>query len=431
MNINQNNEKDFFVIPQKFELAIFKGEKNKRIKQKLLWQKHKELISPSKIVYSHKDKKLIHELAYNPLPSEFRKDFWFIMTGAKQEMVNHPGYYDKLKELAKISPKFLPAKNIILDIPRTFPKVDFFKEKKNLNKLQNVLMAFALRNNNAIAYCQGFNFIAGQIFLVNENEEEVFWIFTKIIEDYLPFDYYLKFSGVRTDTNILLSILNKKMDYIKKSEEMGLCLMNLINKCLISIYAEIFETPILRHIWDIFFIFGDLIIFRVFKFVAYSLLEKKQIKYSLDKIHEEIIERIKHIDNTDLLDYFLIYDNSINASYISESRRRKKEKVYMDNSKYREEQVDPNLICDKRTPYCFFNKDMNIVDNYNEYKIFRIRQNPKYDENFFKDRFKNETNRINAQKNKENIINEPEKNEKVDISDLDNVLLERIKHVCK
>ena len=297
----------------KFELIVFKSEKSKRFKKGILWKNHKELISDGKIIYNNKDKRLIENLLYNPIPSEFRSKYWLIISGAKQEILNNPGYYDKLKKLAKIAPNFPHGKSIKLDINRTFPSMDFFKKEENLEKLSNILLAFSLRNSISIGYCQGFNFIVGQILLINQNEEETFWIFTKIVEDFLPFDFYLKFSGVRIDTSIVFSMLVKKLNYIDKNEGLKLCLNNLINRCFISLYSEIVGIDVSRNILDIFFIYGDRILFRTFTYIAYLLCDKKYEKYDIEQIHDELIQKLEKIDDSDLLNYFLLTEHKING----------------------------------------------------------------------------------------------------------------------
>ena len=48
--------------------------------------------------------------------------------------------------------------------------------------------------NLTIGYCQGFNYIVGKLLMMlNFNEEDVFWVFTQIAENYLPFDFYIKY----------------------------------------------------------------------------------------------------------------------------------------------------------------------------------------------------------------------------------------------
>ena len=55
-----------------------------------------------------------------------------------------------------------------------------------------------IKRNAIIGYCQGMNFIAGRLrkFM---SEEETFWVFTMIVETYLPFDYFAMMVGVLID----------------------------------------------------------------------------------------------------------------------------------------------------------------------------------------------------------------------------------------
>ena len=437
--MSSKNNEEIWVIPKTFELLMYKAEKTKRMKQGILWKNHKELISSEKIVYNNKDKKLIKELLFNPMPSEFRAKYWLIISGAKQELLNNRGYYDKLKKLVKIAPNFPYSKTISLDLRRTFPSIEYFKKEENLEKLRNILLTFSLRNSVSIGYCQGFNFIVAQILLVLEDEEQTFWVFTKILEDFLPLDFYLKFSGVRIDMSLAQSIISKKLDFINKNEGLTLCINNLISRCFISLYSETLEIDVLRNIWDTFFIYGDLILFRTFKFIAYLLCDKKyeHPRYTIEKIHEEILNKLQKIKDTDLLNYFLITDHLINDSYIKENRKRKKMKVYEQNVNFKENIAGKDKKeCDIRTPYCIYNNEINDIDKYNEFKIFKIKKNTKYYENYFKEKFFN--------KDKKQLYNEEEKSNNinninnfnnniendVNLNDFDNILLERHKHVC-
>ena len=45
------------------------------------------------------------------------------------------------------------------------------------------------------------------------------------------------------------------------------------------------------------------------------------------------------------------------------------------------------MKCDLRTPYCVYNIEINDINKYNEFKIFRIKKNTKYYENYFKERY--------------------------------------------
>ena len=94
---------------------------------------------------------------------------WLVSTLAKKELKNNPDYY---KYLTKKFPVEIvsPFEEIIkLDLHRTFPTDDFFKDEKTLAKLKNVLLAYS-RRNVTLGYCQGFNFIVGRIMKVIDNE---------------------------------------------------------------------------------------------------------------------------------------------------------------------------------------------------------------------------------------------------------------------
>ena len=54
MTENNNIE---WAIPDKFEILMFKDEKNRRLKQKITWKNHKELIDEKKLFYNEKEKK--------------------------------------------------------------------------------------------------------------------------------------------------------------------------------------------------------------------------------------------------------------------------------------------------------------------------------------------------------------------------------------
>ena len=69
-------------------------------------------------------------------------------------------------------------------------------------------MAFSMRNIT-IGYCQGFNYIVAKLLLLFQNEEDAFWVFTQMAENYLPFDFYIKFTGVRTDMEIVKKIIKR------------------------------------------------------------------------------------------------------------------------------------------------------------------------------------------------------------------------------
>lgn len=63
--------------------------------------------------------------------------------------------------------------------------------------LRNVLKTF-IKRNPTVGYCQGMNFIVGCL-LKYLNEEQSFWVFTHMVENHLPLDYYSSMIGIMVD----------------------------------------------------------------------------------------------------------------------------------------------------------------------------------------------------------------------------------------
>ena len=59
MTTNTNEESP--IDQKKYELLLFLQEKNKRKKQKILWQNHPELVDKNKLYYTDQDKALIKQ----------------------------------------------------------------------------------------------------------------------------------------------------------------------------------------------------------------------------------------------------------------------------------------------------------------------------------------------------------------------------------
>ena len=107
-------------------------------------------------------------------------------------------------------------------------------------------MAFSMRNIT-IGYCQGFNYIVAKLLLLFQNEEDAFWVFTQMAENYLPFDFYIKFTGVRTDMEIVKKIIKATIKNIDMNSE--LCISNLVTRCFISLFSQNVKDKILYYLY--------------------------------------------------------------------------------------------------------------------------------------------------------------------------------------
>ena len=402
------------------EEKLFLNELSKKIEKKLEWKYYiDELFSPEIISFSPKQISLIKDLLFNHLPSKIRADFWFIASGAKREMHNNKGYYQSiLKDFPDGTQT--PAEDILkLDINRTFPHTDFFKDVENKKKLENILTAF-VRRNATIGYSQGFNFIVGKLLYIVRDEEKVFWIFTQIIENYLPGDFYLLFSGVRKDMKVIEKIIKKELKFIDTNIE--LCISNLISKCFISLFAQNIPDQILFTIWDSFFIYGEIILYRAFVWMAYLHYDKSLKNNDIEDINRIIMNKMKNTNDINSLYYFLFLSSSVNNSLIKQWRL-KIEMSTQGETMLNRPIPSHKVKCDKTKPFCLYNLEENNINKNKQFIVHKSNHNIKlFDEYFF------ET--LNDKKNEgDNKLQNLEDSNDLNIS-ADSLVIERQIHLC-
>ncbi|KAI9360403.1 rab-GTPase-TBC domain-containing protein [Zopfochytrium polystomum] len=111
------------------------------------------------------------------IPPQLRSKIWSLMAGADPSKVETV-YQNVLQEDS-------PAERIIKrDIPRTFPKLDMFKEEDGPGQrsLYNLLKAYSIYDSEC-GYCQGLSFVVAPLLLQNMSEIEAFSVFVRLMED--------------------------------------------------------------------------------------------------------------------------------------------------------------------------------------------------------------------------------------------------------
>ena len=350
------------------------------------WEKYsKQLFSKNKRNYTPEEIIMIKKLLFFPLPEKYRKEFWLISSGAKRDLINNKNYY---YNLLQNYPKKIPyEENINLDLKRTFPEIEFFKKEENLKKMKNILLAFAMRNIS-IGYCQGFNFIVGKLLMIIENEEETFWVFTNICENYLSFDFYLQFTGVRIDIEIIKKIIFLIDPKMSNNENFQLSISNLIAQCFISLFSNYVNDNILFSIWDSFFIYGNIILYKAVIWLVSLIYNQSINNYELIYLQNNFFQKMKIENNTNLLNYYLMCYILFNESYIQHYRNKFSKQIIQDNQilKKNNTQVN-NLICDKNLPFCLFTNKIDNIVNLNQFYVLRCNRKIKFYKDYFSEEF--------------------------------------------
>ena len=375
----------------------------------------------------------------NGVPEEFRPQFWFYASGAAREKKNNKDYYENI---LNNYPDYIPSnwENVIdADIPRTFP------DEKNLNeedpkKLRNILVAYS-RRNPKIGYCQGFNFFAARLLLIFEDEENTFWVFTQVLENILPNDYFSELNGMMVDCLVLSNLFNKfkeVKDYITKLNA-DICLKNLFYKWFDSLYADGCSFLNFYVIWDAMMLDGNIVLFRATLTILEELKDKILKFNDFNELNEFFEEKIKdeNFNSKKFLNKLLDSNYfGFNMDDIWELREKCYKDVYEYIKKTKEVEAKSKEnkekeICNIEWPFC--------VETINEFYIQKVEilktsdyNNIIIDYDFFNDNLNEKI--LNNEKKKQNEdgkeLNEEEINKKK--SEIyHNLLIQRDVHKCK
>ena len=403
------------------------SEKKAKEAKNFDWETHPELFDEEKLYYTKEEKELIKQLLlHRPIPSKYRKEFWLISTGAKLECKNNPGYYEKLVGLIEKFPECPHFKEINDYKNVKYPQDSFFAEEKNSKAVIKILKAFALRSSISIGYKDGFIFIVTRLLNELEEEEKTFWCFAKIIEDYLPLDYYINIYGLLIDIGVINSIISESIEDNQDMSWLGLKISYIRGQCFESLFAQNVNLETLKNIWDVFVICGDVTLFRAFYFYATQLIKKDLNE--LPEPQDFLDKQFNEIKPSDRLIYYLLADSRIDDSLIKQRRKEEREKQKEKEEKEKEKKdkvaFDKSQIkkkCDTNTPYCFYNEKIIRDDLHPDYEIFKVKKNTEKNEDYFTNLFKEDkfgNNNGRFIKNENSADN------------FDDILVERVEHVC-
>ena len=196
-------------------------------------------------------------------PSCFRWISWKTVTRFLENFEKDK-YYNLLHEKYRED----VVNTILKDVDRTFPDQKlFFKENDSsvnpigYSSLLNILKAYSILNPQ-VGYCQGMNFIGGFLLLISGNkEEESFWVFSNLMENYLPHDK-LRIKGLESlfqnyfpllkVYNYLIGIeLEKKCQKVKEYlEHLQFYELLWYHKWILTMFLYTFSITVCIRIWD-------------------------------------------------------------------------------------------------------------------------------------------------------------------------------------
>lgn len=105
---------------------------------------------------------------------------------------------------------------IALDIKRKLSlSSDAVDSEAKKETLSQVLNCYVKRNSN-VGYCQGFNYITNYLYERGFPEEEVFWMFTHLIENVVSPEYFITMNSLIVDQKILKHLVQLLLPKVHK-----------------------------------------------------------------------------------------------------------------------------------------------------------------------------------------------------------------------
>lgn len=227
----------------------------------------------------------LKKLVKKGIPDNLRPFVWLRITEVDQWISKNPRLY----RICRSFPQIVQKKHLDLikkDVPRTSGNQKAYKQEE----LENVLIAFCVYKPD-IGYCQGMSAIVG-ILLPILGEENSFYLFSKIMSDFLPQNYFTAdMKDAIIDIKILEGLIQKHLPTLyNHSKSLNFDWHEFVINSILTLFVNVFPPFIVFRIWDYFFYENQEIIFRVpiafLRMHEQELLQQKDVINFLDKIRQ-------------------------------------------------------------------------------------------------------------------------------------------------
>ncbi|KAL6987488.1 hypothetical protein U1Q18_013236 [Sarracenia purpurea var. burkii] len=210
-------------------------------------------------------------LVHGGVPRDLRGEVWQAFVGVRTRRVDR--YYQNLldssftQERDKSSTGSkgsngdgvgVPEKwrrQIEKDLPRTFPGHPALDENGR-SSLRRLLFAYA-RHNPSVGYCQAMNFFAG-ILLLMMPEENAFWTFVGIIDDYFDGYYSEEMIESQVDQLVFEELIRERFPkLVNHLDYLGVQVAWLSGPWFLSIFVNMLPWESVLRIWDVLLFEGN------------------------------------------------------------------------------------------------------------------------------------------------------------------------------
>ncbi|BFG36062.1 hypothetical protein CerSpe_223360 [Prunus speciosa] len=219
----------------------------------------------------------LESLVHGGVPTDLRGEVWQAFVGVKARRVERY-YYELLAQetnttesVDKDNSSGVPRKwrrQIEKDIPRTFPGHPALNEEGR-NSLRRLLLAYA-RHNPSLGYCQAMNFFAGLLLLLMP-EENAFWTFVGIIDDYFDGYYTEEMIESQVDQLVFEELVRENFPkLVNHLDYLGVQVAWFTGPWFLSIFVNMIPWESVIRVWDVLLFEGNrVMLFRT----ALALLE--------------------------------------------------------------------------------------------------------------------------------------------------------------
>ncbi|KAL2265307.1 hypothetical protein VTJ83DRAFT_6407 [Remersonia thermophila] len=184
------------------------------------------------------------------IPVAYRHKIWSECSGANA--LREPGYYAQLTAGRGGNDDRQVARQIEADITRTLTDNIFFRKGPGVDRLREVLLAYARRNPD-VGYCQGMNLVAANLLLVTPSAEDAFWILASIVENILPPHYFDdSLIASRADQIVMRGYVKQVLPRLSAHlESLDIHLESMTFAWFLSLFTYCLSAEALFRVWDV------------------------------------------------------------------------------------------------------------------------------------------------------------------------------------